>query len=357
MSCHHWNTKSFKNIRTVLSWWAIVGLRIAREVAFYSLVHFVSSLSMLIDFYLFSDPIKFEMALVFAFSGMVTALLSLWDLGEAERPVGVTLLALSYGVGGIIAIFLGGWVLTMLFLLALVFFVVAWGLLKGKTWARIAAMILTCLGLILSFLGVVNNGVVYLPGVFQAVYILWYLNRPHIGSYFTAESLWNVDVTRKILVPVFVIFVGAAILLFNTYENPPTYTLVSDNFETWGTGGGGMGRIFSAKHEDFLAYSFQVDGGGPVKMYIESHEYPFTVISSTEVAISGTGSVKVPFDGSWVVKVDTQGTYMDVQVKLELTQFSLRASVVQLLLLAVCCGALALFWALRSRRVAMSFYV
>lgn len=119
---------------------------------------------------------------------------------QKTRPTGVTILAVLELIGSVVYIgfgaFMGalggmmgtveGWaagLISAVFVgLGLVGFVMAWGLLKGKTWAWTITLILTIIGLIISIpsfniIGLIINGI-----------ILYYLFRPHVKSFFGKQS-------------------------------------------------------------------------------------------------------------------------------------------------------------------------
>ena len=110
---------------------------------------------------------------------------------EKVRPTGVTILAILEIIGGIIAI-VSGFIVTPLFvfdafsvvigpiliILGIVSFFLAWGLLKGKSWAWTLALIITIISVIFDLtsfnvIGLVIDGI-----------ILYYLFRPHVKDYF-----------------------------------------------------------------------------------------------------------------------------------------------------------------------------
>lgn len=76
--------------------------------------------------------------------------------------------------------------------LAIVNFIVAWGLLKGKGWAWSISVIVTITSLVIGIIFVVFNGVAgdissiigQIVGVVINGIILWYLYRPNVKSYF-----------------------------------------------------------------------------------------------------------------------------------------------------------------------------
>jgi hypothetical protein len=319
-------------------------LQISKEVVVYGLILAVSSVSLLMDFHLFNDPLKLYTGLILAFLGTTVVLFGL--LWKREPPFGVKLLAVSYSLLGVVALVLGGWLYTALFLIALVLFAVAWGLWKGKNWGRTATMILMGLELVISFFGVTNDWVVYLPGILQAVFILWYLNRPHVAAYFNAEPFFDINVSRRTLMSALLVSAGVALLLVYIYMNPPTRTVISNRFQGAGWGGG-SGRTFSATRGDLLTYYFDAIDGNPAHVYVESADPPFVTIGSSEVGLSGSGSFEVPVTDRWIIWAKSErGFNMNVNVTLNLTQASLKPSILQLILLVACCGVLILFWTL-----------
>jgi hypothetical protein len=68
----------------------------------------------------------------------------------------------------------------VLLILAIVGFVMTWGLWSGKSWARIITMILAIIGII--------TGIFSLPGnlisIIIDIVILYYLTRPQIKAYY-----------------------------------------------------------------------------------------------------------------------------------------------------------------------------
>jgi len=125
-------------------------------------------------------------------------LLSVSD--QKVRPTGVTILAALEIISGISAIGAGALFGSMsdmmsdmmeiefgayagaisggMIVLGIASFVMAWGLLKGKSWAWTITLILTIISLIsglvsINVIGIIINGI-----------ILYYLYRPHVKAYF-----------------------------------------------------------------------------------------------------------------------------------------------------------------------------
>lgn len=81
---------------------------------------------------------------------------------------------------------------TGLIALAIVNFMVAWGLLKGKGWAWSISVIVTIISLVIGIIFVVLNGIAGdIPSIIGEIVgivingiILWYLYTPNVKSYF-----------------------------------------------------------------------------------------------------------------------------------------------------------------------------
>lgn len=121
---------------------------------------------------------------------------------SGNRPTGVTILAiiqilagLVYFIAGAGIVFLGGvigdiygaigGVIGFFFiLLAVLEFVVAWGYLSRKGWARLAGLVLAGLG-ILEGLSTLPNGALTI--ILDAI-VIYYLTRPHIVDWFAGKT-------------------------------------------------------------------------------------------------------------------------------------------------------------------------
>jgi len=115
---------------------------------------------------------------------------------QKVRPTGVTILAVLEIISGIFAIAGGAFFATMsgmmgfdfaaysgaisgvMIALGIASFVMAWGLLKGKSWAWTITLIITVISL--AFDAVSINVV----GIIINAIILYYLYRPHVKAYF-----------------------------------------------------------------------------------------------------------------------------------------------------------------------------
>ena len=117
------------------------------------------------------------------------------------RPIGVTIIAILAIISGIISVAMGvfygasmstigidltiydatgplGLIGGIIVVTAVLSFVMAWGLLKGKSWAWTFALILTIISLIMAF-----PSADIISMIIDSV-ILYYLFRPHVKSYF-----------------------------------------------------------------------------------------------------------------------------------------------------------------------------
>ncbi len=118
------------------------------------------------------------------------------------RPTGVTILSILFalesllfivaGIGalGISALFgpvvlgIGIIVGGFLVLLGLIGLFVTWGLWTGQGWARMIAIILAVLGLIVTILGAIGLEPISIIGLLINIVILWYLFQPHVKAYY-----------------------------------------------------------------------------------------------------------------------------------------------------------------------------
>ncbi len=126
-------------------------------------------------------------------------------MSSQPRPTGVTIRALLQVISGIIAIVFGAFFGALMggigmgvgsdlmdsefagifgifggitVALGIMSFVMAWGLLKGKTWAWTITLILTVISLIFD---IPSMNII---GIIIDIIILYYLFRPHVKAYF-----------------------------------------------------------------------------------------------------------------------------------------------------------------------------
>ena len=98
------------------------------------------------------------------------------------RPTGVTILAILEIVSGIMmgneGVAVLGAISGITVVLGAMSFFMAWGLLKGKSWAWTITLILTIISLIFDL---PSMNVI---GIIIDIVILYYLFRPHVKAYF-----------------------------------------------------------------------------------------------------------------------------------------------------------------------------
>ena len=93
-------------------------------------------------------------------------------LGGLEMDVGTDMMMLGNEFAGLFGI-MGG----VMIALGLISFLIAWGLLKGKSWAWTITLILTIISL------VIDISSFNIIGMIIEIMILYYLFRPHVKAY------------------------------------------------------------------------------------------------------------------------------------------------------------------------------
>ncbi|MGB7675801.1 MAG: hypothetical protein WBL54_04680, partial [Nitrososphaeraceae archaeon] len=73
---------------------------------------------------------------------------------------------------------------SILIVLGIASFFVAWGLLKGKGWAWTVTIIITIISLVFNALSIVSGNVGAIVGIIIDGVIIYYLYRPNVKSYF-----------------------------------------------------------------------------------------------------------------------------------------------------------------------------
>ena len=81
------------------------------------------------------------------------------------------------GVGGVAV---GG----ILIILGLISFIVAWGLLKGKSWAWSVTVILSIISIVIGIISLVAGNFGSIVNIIIAGIIIYYLYRPHVKAFF-----------------------------------------------------------------------------------------------------------------------------------------------------------------------------
>ena len=85
--------------------------------------------------------------------------------------------------------------------LGIAYFVVAYGLLKGKGWAWTVTVVLCCIGIALGLVSVVMGHVESIFNILINAFIFYYIYRPYVKSFFgkvttTTTSADNASLTR-----------------------------------------------------------------------------------------------------------------------------------------------------------------
>ena len=73
---------------------------------------------------------------------------------------------------------------SILIVLGIASFVVAWGLLKGKGWAWTVTIIITIISLVFNALSIISGNIGAIVGIIIDGVIIYYLYRPNVKSYF-----------------------------------------------------------------------------------------------------------------------------------------------------------------------------
>ena len=111
-----------------------------------------------------------------------------------QRPIGVTIIALLAILGGIA--FLASGLVTLLiplfgifigsglFILGLAYFLMAYGLWNGKSWAWTLTLILSGIGIIVGIGSIVVGNLGSIFHIIINVIIIYYLYRPNVKAFF-----------------------------------------------------------------------------------------------------------------------------------------------------------------------------
>jgi hypothetical protein len=336
----------------------IVELTISKDVLGYGIIQVVSGLGQLIYTRIFPESNWVIFNYVSIAIGLVIILLGLkWRWGPFTRPLGITLLAVTYGVLGIPVLFASGLIYTFsifigvgVFLFAVLLFAVAWDLFKGKVWAWIAVFIITGLGLLFSivvswsstrFSSLIE---VYplIPSVLGSAYLLWYLNRYHVASFFEESPIilgTSIRERPKALIVMTMILSLIAASLAYIYTYPPTI-IVSSHTGTLaiiidGTPGTVSGFLFHARKGDLLNYTFMNTEGSQVRFRIYGQYQSRPLIS--EIGVEGSGSCEVQSPQRYRVRVSIiNSSYASVECEVRSTLYSMQGPAVQWLFLDIC---------------------
>jgi hypothetical protein len=290
----------------------------------------------------------------------VTVLGFLRNSAPFKKLLGIKLLGLSYGFAGFLVILAGALQFTPLLVLAMVCFVVSWGLIKAKTWARLAALLITVLGLPISVATSTMNVSIpivesfpLVPFILISAYSIWYLNRSHVTEFFEPEkatkTVHYAETERHLrwLVTLTLGLILLASFLTYCYFNPMNDYPIIQKVIGWGQQGSGeLGSPpcgtsipFSATQGDLLNYNFQCTEEAPAHT---AHFWLTIEISETEretivekIGFEGSGSVWVPQTGEcamWIAGPAPQ-TKVIVQCDVLVMSYSLRKPIAQALFL------------------------
>jgi hypothetical protein len=94
-------------------------------------------------------------------------------------PAGVSPMVSPSLLGGI-GIAIGG----ILVAIAIVSFVVAYGLLKGRGWAWTITVVLSIISIVLNAISIAAGNIASIISIIISGIILYYLYRPHVKAYF-----------------------------------------------------------------------------------------------------------------------------------------------------------------------------
>jgi len=108
---------------------------------------------------------------------------------SVARPDGVKVLTLLFIIGGILFLVsaaFGGYFFeaTILGLIAIISFGIAYGLWHGRRWARTATMILAIVGLVVSLMFTLILWPLGIVGIIIETTVIYYLTRPHVKNFF-----------------------------------------------------------------------------------------------------------------------------------------------------------------------------
>ena len=125
-----------------------------------------------------------------------------------KRPLGVSALAILSFIEGILVLYGGGLVVTgmskpylydygaisglaaeangvFLVLVGIIGVIASWGMWSGRSWAWIVGVVLFGLGLISNLVSIFLGEWLNVYGLPVSLYILWYLWRPYVRTYFS----------------------------------------------------------------------------------------------------------------------------------------------------------------------------
>jgi hypothetical protein len=111
-----------------------------------------------------------------------------------QRPIGVTIIAvlailggiafLASGLGTLLIPLIGIFIGSGLFILGLAYFLMAYGLWNGKSWAWTLTLILSGIGIIVGIGSIVVGNIGSIFHIIINVIVIYYLYRPNVKAFF-----------------------------------------------------------------------------------------------------------------------------------------------------------------------------
>lgn len=105
---------------------------------------------------------------------------SMFQQGQNLTPGGASMSGIPAGILGGGAAALGGITLAI----GIVSFIVAYGLLKGRSWAWTLTVVLSVISIVLNALSLIAGNLAAIISIAISAVILYYLYRPHVKAYF-----------------------------------------------------------------------------------------------------------------------------------------------------------------------------
>lgn len=106
---------------------------------------------------------------------------------EKSRPLGITIITILMVIIGI-SILVNGIILPYTFpvhiVLAIAWFVLAWGLWTGRGWAWIITLILAIISAIFNIISIISMNFGSIFSLIVNIIIIYYLYRPNVRAYF-----------------------------------------------------------------------------------------------------------------------------------------------------------------------------
>ena len=108
---------------------------------------------------------------------------------QKQRPLGVTIIAILAIIGGIALLSTGAVLIVIgvgvvLILLGIAYFVMAYGLWKGKRWAWTITLILSVIGIISGIISIATRHYEVIIDIIINAVVIYYLYRPNVKAFF-----------------------------------------------------------------------------------------------------------------------------------------------------------------------------